>query len=421
MLARDPDAPNQAIGGLEMVVGPGATRRCRCDNPNGELARARERLVELDRESSGVVPGDRGTRARNRRAGRHDRAGPCGVVHVAVPRAPDVFATRWRDEEPGKDRVGASLLERVAAGRVREAAGQVCRLPTGASLRGPRRRRGATSKVARRRASTRCSPTSMLADRLRPRGPGWREDVGALRDSAREWTSQCSLSVRVQETARTCGCCLTTREHRAARAVGKLLLTRAMRRRSMSMASYDRLFPNQVTMPAGGFGNLIALPLQHARRAEGCTVFLGEDLAPCPDQWIYLAGVRRLDGEQAEQIAADAERAGGTLGLPERTVTKTRARPRQLTATPSSAIEICLTGRVEVPPPNVAGSPRPPPANAAFATRSSLSANARDCRRTRRLASSRATRTRAIGCSSRGVVWRPSSTRSKRPRQRDRP
>lgn len=36
------------------------------------------------------------------------------------------------------------------------------------------------------------------------------------------------------------------------------------------MESYDRLFPNQDTMPAGGFGNLVALPLQRARRASGC-------------------------------------------------------------------------------------------------------------------------------------------------------
>ena len=136
---------------------------------------------------------------------------------------------------------------------------------------------------------------------------------------------------------------------RVARAVGSLLLTRAMRRRLISMISYDRLFPNQDTMPAGGFGNLIALPLQHARRADGCTVFLGEDLEPCPDQWVYLAGVQRLDGEQAEQVAAEAERTGGTLGLPERPDTSARARPRRLTHATTGALAVCLTGRVEIP------------------------------------------------------------------------
>ncbi len=54
---------------------------------------------------------------------------------------------------------------------------------------------------------------------------------------------------------------------------------------SLSMASYDRLFPNQDTMPAGGFGNLIALPLQRERRGDGCTVFLDDALEPFADQW----------------------------------------------------------------------------------------------------------------------------------------
>ena len=58
-----------------------------------------------------------------------------------------------------------------------------------------------------------------------------------------------------------------------------------MTRRSIPMRSYDRVFPNPATMPASGFGNLIALPLQHARRGDGCTLFLDEDLQPYPDQW----------------------------------------------------------------------------------------------------------------------------------------
>ena len=72
---------------------------------------------------------------------------------------------------------------------------------------------------------------------------------------------------------------------RSAGRLGLLLLTRAMRHRTISMESYDRLFPNQDTMPAGGFGNLIALPLQRARRASGCTVYLDRDLEPAEDQW----------------------------------------------------------------------------------------------------------------------------------------
>jgi hypothetical protein len=56
----------------------------------------------------------------------------------------------------------------------------------------------------------------------------------------------------------------------AARKMGCYLITETMsRRHELSMESYDRLFPSQDTMPRGGFGNLIALPLQHGPRALG--------------------------------------------------------------------------------------------------------------------------------------------------------
>jgi hypothetical protein len=60
-----------------------------------------------------------------------------------------------------------------------------------------------------------------------------------------------------------------------ARKMGCYLITETMaRRHQLSMDSYDRLFPSQDTMPRGGFGNLIALPLQHGPRQQGNSVFL---------------------------------------------------------------------------------------------------------------------------------------------------
>jgi hypothetical protein len=90
-----------------------------------------------------------------------------------------------------------------------------------------------------------------------------------------------------------------------------------MRRRPMPLASYDRLFPNQDTMPRGGFGNLIALPLQREARDRGCTVFLDEALEPHPDQWRHVAGVARLRPARVEELAAEARRRGGVLGVPD--------------------------------------------------------------------------------------------------------
>ncbi|MBT8419540.1 MAG: DNA helicase, partial [Gammaproteobacteria bacterium] len=51
---------------------------------------------------------------------------------------------------------------------------------------------------------------------------------------------------------------------REARLLGFGLLDKAMEiHPGLSFDAYDRLFPNQDNMPAGGFGNLIALPLQY--------------------------------------------------------------------------------------------------------------------------------------------------------------
>src|SRR5699024_725737 len=101
-----------------------------------------------------------------------------------------------------------------------------------------------------------------------------------------------------------------------ARQMGSYLLTQTMLARyQLSMASYDRLFPNQDTMPRGGFGNLIALPLQYQARKKGNTVFVDENLDPWPDQWDYLASVPRLSVSTVETIAAEAAQRQQVLGV----------------------------------------------------------------------------------------------------------
>jgi hypothetical protein len=90
-----------------------------------------------------------------------------------------------------------------------------------------------------------------------------------------------------------------------ARRLGTILLAKAAASQpAMPLHAYDRLFPNQDTMPTGGFGNLIALPLARAPRERGNTVFLGADLKPFPDQWEFLRTVRRLSREDLDQILA---------------------------------------------------------------------------------------------------------------------
>ena len=59
-----------------------------------------------------------------------------------------------------------------------------------------------------------------------------------------------------------------------------MLLTRTMNHwPEIGFRSYDRLFPSQDTMPIGGFGNLIALPLQRRAREKGNSIFVDEKLS----------------------------------------------------------------------------------------------------------------------------------------------
>ncbi|MBC3365661.1 DEAD/DEAH box helicase family protein [Pseudomonas sp. SWRI154] len=80
-----------------------------------------------------------------------------------------------------------------------------------------------------------------------------------------------------------------------ARRLGASIISHACERtRQLALSSYDRLFPNQDYMPKGGFGNLIALPLQKRARAQNNSVFVDESLEPHSDQWAFLASVQRM-------------------------------------------------------------------------------------------------------------------------------
>lgn len=84
-----------------------------------------------------------------------------------------------------------------------------------------------------------------------------------------------------------------------ARKLGSALLTYSMgRRHEITFKSYDRFFPSQDTMPKGGFGNLIALPLQKKVRDSGNSIFIDEKFNPFEDQWMFLANIRKLSEDK---------------------------------------------------------------------------------------------------------------------------
>jgi len=147
----------------------------------------------------------------------------------------------------------------------------------------------------------------------------WEEDVGAFVETCRR--ADLPAAVERSRSGNGAHVWFFFSAPVAASLVRKLgchLITETMsRRHQLGMESYDRLFPSQDTLPRGGFGNLIALPLQHEARRDGNTVFLDAQLQPYPDdqQWAYLASVPRMDPRVIARIAGAATRAGNVLGL----------------------------------------------------------------------------------------------------------
>jgi hypothetical protein len=85
-------------------------------------------------------------------------------------------------------------------------------------------------------------------------------------------------------------------------------------RQDVGLDSYDRFIPNQDTLPQGGFGNLIALPLQKKVRDLGNSVFVNEDLIAYEDQWAFLSSLNKITRQEAETIVNRAEGKGLIVG-----------------------------------------------------------------------------------------------------------
>lgn len=101
-----------------------------------------------------------------------------------------------------------------------------------------------------------------------------------------------------------------------ARKLGAHLVTETMERcPDLGFESYDRFFPSQDVMPAGGFGNLIALPLQNGPRQNNNSVFVDDELRPYEDQWAYLSSLRRMGRTQVASLVEQASATGRIVGV----------------------------------------------------------------------------------------------------------
>ncbi|HVT59242.1 MAG TPA: DEAD/DEAH box helicase family protein [Thermoanaerobaculia bacterium] len=145
----------------------------------------------------------------------------------------------------------------------------------------------------------------------------WQDDVGAFVETSRAM----SVPLAVERSRSGNGAhgwffFVAPVAASVARKMGCYLLTETMaRRHQLSMGSYDRLFPNQDTMPRGGFGNLIALPLQYEPRQQGNSVFVDGRFQVYADQWAYLASVPRMAPSAVEALAREATRRGLVVGV----------------------------------------------------------------------------------------------------------
>jgi superfamily II DNA or RNA helicase len=145
----------------------------------------------------------------------------------------------------------------------------------------------------------------------------WRDDTAAAMDTCRELRIPAAMErSRSGHGAHVWLFFEDSISARLARNLGAHILTETMERRpDIGLDSYDRFFPNQDTLPDGGFGNLIALPLQRKSRNCGNSVFLDETGNPYPDQWAFLSSIRKISRSETERIVGAAERRDRVVGV----------------------------------------------------------------------------------------------------------
>ena len=193
-------------------------------------------------------------------------------------------------------------------------------------------------------------------------GEGWHLDAQALIDTAKKL----NLPTALERSRSGNGAHLWFFFEEAlpaalARRFGAHLLTEAIEMRpEIGLSSYDRMFPNQDTLPRGGFGNLIALPLQKAARDKKNSVFLNETFEPFADQWMFLAGLQKIGSDTVKQIVLQAEKNNRILPVrsaptDELELTPWQRSPSRSLKEPtievsiSEALEIVLADKIYIP------------------------------------------------------------------------
>jgi superfamily II DNA or RNA helicase len=146
---------------------------------------------------------------------------------------------------------------------------------------------------------------------------GWQEDINSFVRTCRDKGIECVVErSRSGKGAHVWFFFESPVPARLSRRFGCSLLTETMEHHhQVGLDSYDRFFPNQDTMPQGGFGNLIALPLQAEPAKQGNSLFIDDEFQPYRDQWEYLRSIKRLSKARIQTIEAEAACKGRVIGV----------------------------------------------------------------------------------------------------------
>lgn len=146
---------------------------------------------------------------------------------------------------------------------------------------------------------------------------GWREDAVAFARSCRELDVPVALEIsRSGDGAHAWVFFSSKVKARDARRLGAALISHTCAQtRQLELKSYDRLFPSQDTLPKGGYGNLIALPLQKGPRKQGHSLFVNDALEPHRGQMAFLASLPTMAAQDIEPAVLRATCGGHPLDV----------------------------------------------------------------------------------------------------------